>query len=105
MRRLTYEEAAHGKQVIYTGRGSPADVTDPELMGSRQVLTEHHPGVIACVADDRRVFVHFLGLDDHPVSDLGFLPDDDGHYPGLVLASADDWAAACAVGWWSALAG
>lgn len=29
----------------------------------------------------------------------------DGCYPGLVLVTPDDWAAACAVDWWSALAG
>jgi hypothetical protein len=105
MRRLTYEEAAHGKRVIYTGRTTPANVTDSEPGGNGQTLTEHHPGVINRVADDRRVFVDFLGLEHQPISNIGFLPDDDGHYPGLVLVGPDDWAAACAVGGWSALAG
>lgn len=105
MRRLTFEEAAHGKQVMYTGRATPSNVTDPDLLEDGRILMENHPGTIARVSDDRQVFVHFLGLEEEPVSDLGFMPDDDGRYPGLVLVTPEEWVAACAVGWWSTLAG
>lgn len=105
MRRLTSAEAGHGKQVMYTGQVSPSDVTDPELLEVGRTLAENHPGIIARVSDNGQVFVHFLGLEDEPVSDLGFMADDDGYYPGLVLVTPDEWVAACAVGWWSTSAG
>ena len=106
MRRLTKAEAAHGKQVIYTGQaGESTRRDDPELLEDGRILTDNHPGTIARVSDNGHVFVHFLGLEEDPVSDLGFIPEDDGHYPGLVLVSPDEWVAACAVGWWSTSAG
>ena len=104
MRRLTFEEAAGGKQVMYTGRATPANVTDLARVEDGRILMDNHPGTIARVSDDRQVFVTFLGLEDQPVSDLGFVPDADGHYPGLVLVTPEEWVAACAVGWWSTLA-
>ena len=94
--------------IVTTGSADAA----PRIVGEevartlgQRFLMDSHPGTIARVSGDRQVFVHFLGLEDEPVSSLGFMRDDDGHYPGLVLVSPDEWVAACAVGWWSSLAG
>ena len=104
MRALMTEEAAPLRSVIYVGRAAPTNITKPELLASGRILMEHHPGIVERVSDDGQVFVRFVGLEDEPLSDVGWLPDENGRYPGLVLVDPEEWEAALVSGWWAGTA-
>ena len=89
------------RRVIYVGRAAPANISRAELVERGQILMEHHPGVVDHVSDDGQVFVRFVGLEEEPLSQIGWMPDELGRYPGLVMVDPDEWEAAVVSGWWA----
>ncbi|MGW5237870.1 hypothetical protein ACWEOW_02955 [Monashia sp. NPDC004114] len=101
MRALTIDEAIAGRRVIYVGRVAPSNITRRDLLEGGHILMEHHPGTIDHASDDGLVFIRFVGLEDEPLTDVGWMPDENARYPGLVLVDPDEWEAALVSGWWA----
>jgi hypothetical protein len=101
MRALTTEEAAPRRRVIYVGRAAPTRITRPDVLDNSLMLREHHPGVIDHVSDDGEVFVRFVGLEEETLSDVGWMPDENGRYAELVLVDPQEWEAAVVSGAWA----
>ena len=100
MQPLHVDQLIEGTQVIYIGRTSVGNVESPGLAQAGHILMEGHPGRISGVRA-QHVYVAFLGLEDEPISSLGFARDGNGDYPGLAVPTDEEWERATRAGWWA----
>lgn len=102
-RYLRADEVRVGLKVLYAGKDDDAGVEDPDLVRAGHILVHRHPGVIQlfCGPGVNHCIVEFVGLEDEAISTVvGFDHHRDGHYPGLLVPSDEEWAQARASGWW-----